>query len=45
MQKLQRSAGKLLKRTVDDAEVGTLLKEFDETDFQLKNVSPASSTF
>jgi hypothetical protein len=39
MQKLQRSAGKLLKRTPDDAEVGQLLRQFDEADNQLKIVS------
>jgi len=43
MHKLQRSAGKLLKRTVEDAEVGTLLKQFDEADVQLKIVSYSRS--
>jgi hypothetical protein len=38
MQKLQRKAGLLLKRSADDAEVALLLKELDEGDRILKIV-------
>ena len=40
MQKLQRKAGQLLKRSADDAEVALLMKEFDEGDNMLKIVRP-----
>jgi hypothetical protein len=39
MQRLQRQAGKLLHRSADDADVGALLKEFEECDRALKTVS------
>jgi hypothetical protein len=45
MQKLQRKAGQLLKRTADDAEVALLMKEFDEGDNMLKIVRPLPFDF
>lgn len=38
MQKLQRKVGLLLPRTADDAQVGLLLKDFDDGDRILKTV-------
>jgi len=44
MQRLQRKAGLFLPRTADDAQVGLLLKDFDDGDKILKTVysSPQS---
>jgi hypothetical protein len=45
MQRLQRKAGKLLHRTADDAEVGTLLADFEDGDRALKIVCRETLVF
>ncbi len=39
MQSVQRRFGKLLPRTADEAQVGVLLKDFDDADKMLAKVS------
>jgi len=38
MQRMQRQFGKLLPRTADDAQVGMLIKDFEEADQMLDTV-------
>lgn len=40
MQSMQRRFGKFLPRTADEAQVGVLLKDFEDADIMLAKVFP-----